>query len=435
MKAAFQRAVQSIKASLLAWEIRAFVELLRALFSFSTVTRLRYATRCYALSQTAFTESIAHCLIKKHLGHGKSIWRGNKIGWGFYGPRLADPKLSRTAIAKAPGPDGEKGVILCHFEYNWLRLLAGIDDFENFDKEWTVVFTTSWSPTDYALLALALANMKGPIYVQPCNYQEIEKLRKFHPRIRALDSLPCDWLHPDYYEPKPWAERDIDILMISNWAPFKRHWDFFRILPNLPADLRIVCVGQPENEHTLEKIRALAKRYQVPQDLEYLQSIPIAEVTKLQCSAKISVIFSLREGCCIAAAESLLAGDILAMRPNAHVGPRAYINDRTGFAFERGREAEQILEALETGAKFDSADWARETIASPVTHAKLNTLLKGEAEAAGERWTVDMFEPVWRPYPKLYRDAEHQSMAPHYDALHESYPEVFAADLIEIGHQ
>jgi hypothetical protein len=37
--------------------------------------------------------------------------------------------VDRTVVLKEPSTDGEKGVILLTFEYNWLKLLDGIRDF------------------------------------------------------------------------------------------------------------------------------------------------------------------------------------------------------------------------------------------------------------------------------------------------------------------
>jgi glycosyltransferase involved in cell wall biosynthesis len=429
MKRALRDAFQSIKGSPLAWELFALAVLLKALFSFRCARRLQHAARSFSLSQTSFTRKISHRLMAGHLGFGREIWYQNKIGWDRYAYALDQSALSRTVILKAPGDDGEKGVMIVYFEYNCLRLLSQIEDFAAFDSQWTVVFATSWSPTDYSLLALAVSKILGPVYVQPCNYAEIEQLRAFHPRISPLQSLPCDWLHPSYYEPKPWNERTIDILMVSNWAPFKRHWEFFKALVDLPAGLHVVCVGQPQDGCDLDNIRNLADHYGVPQEIEYLESIPIETVIELQCDAKLSVIFSLREGCCVAAAESLMAGAVLAMRRNAHVGPKAYINERTGILLDPGKISSQLSEALASGELLDPANWARENIAATKTLTALNQLLAEDAKSAALPWTRDLAQPAWHPYPMLFDPLDQEALDPTYAQLHDSYPDLFAADL------
>lgn len=93
-----------------------------------------------------------------------------------YASLLQDkPQLTRSVILKAPGPHGEKGVLLMTFEYNWARLLLGLDAAQRrwMDANYDLVLSTSWSPTDYAVLGLAAACTTGDVFVQSCNYGEI----------------------------------------------------------------------------------------------------------------------------------------------------------------------------------------------------------------------------------------------------------------------
>ena len=430
----WRQAVQSVKGSVAAWEICAFLTLLRALLSFRTCDRLKHAARCHGLAYSRITRSISHRLLARHLHYGETIWREKRIGWERYRYAMSASQISRTVVIKRPRDCGEKGVIIVYFEYNFLKLLSSIEDFDAFDEKWTVVFATSWSPTDYALLSLALSRIDGPVYVQPCNYVEAQKLKSFHPRLTPLNSLPCDWLQPSYYQPRNWQDRSIDILMVSNWAPFKRHWEFFKALQNLSPDLRVVCIGQPQDGCDLDDIRALAKSYDSPQNIEFLESVSIETVTEMQCDAKLSVIFSLREGCCVAAAESIMAGAVLAMRGDAHVGPKDYINEHTGVLLKRYSIAEQLADALTNGHCYAPAKWARENIAAEHTCAKLNELLRLDAQGAGRRWTIDLSEPAWRPYPIIFRKTDIESLAPAYADLHQQYPNLFGEDLLSHNH-
>ena len=333
--------------------------------------------------------------------------------------------INRSLLLKAPGPSGEKGVLFLHFEYNWLRVLWEIEDLREFSNRYTIVYSTSWSPTDYSLLGLAAAKTDGPIYVQACNYQEIPKLEAFHPRIRCVHGLPCDWLNPEYFTPRPWKDRDIDLLMVSNWAPFKRHWELFATLRSLPAHLRVVCVGQPDERHTISQIKALAKHFGVPQNIEFLESIPIEKVTELQCRSKVAAIFSRWEGCCVAAAEALFAGAVLVMRDNAYVGPRAYVNEQTGLAFNLKNAAAQISRALADGERYRSREWALENISYEKTGQALNQKLKADSLSAGLPWTTDLCAMHWRPYAQLTHERDRTTLRPAWEELHRRYPSVF----------
>jgi len=341
-------------------------------------------------------------------------------------PLATDPALTRSILLKAPGAGGEKGVLLMLFEYNWMRLFCGLsnEEFQWLEERFDFIFSTSWSPTDYAALAFILAKSRGPVFVQPCNFRESGKLSEFDPRIAVLDSLPCDWINPDGYPPHE-GSRPIDFLMVANWGEFKRHWDFFLALRKLPADLRVVLVGQKEGGRDAEFIRRLAAEIGVPQRLEIHQSLPIDEVAALQSQAKVSLIFSRREGCCVAAVESLFAGCALGMRADAHVGPLDYINERTGLRLRPGHLAEDLQKLLEISSNLEPAAWAREHVSCFITHEKLNRQLIASAQDRGLPWTRDLAIPHWRPYPCYLRAADAEAMRPVYEDLHSRFPAVF----------
>lgn len=394
----------------------------------------RLCTAYSLLGRGPARESIAAEIAPWIDGPQSGIWRREEIGRARHAGHLkahGHGFVSRTVMVKAPGKNGEKGVLVTYFEYNFQRLLDGIEDYRRFTDKYTVVYSTSWSPTSYHLLGNLLAETTGPVFMQACNYNEIPALNAFHPRVRCLDTLPCDWLEPSYYEPKPFAERDIDLLVVSNWAPFKRHWALFNALRELPENLKIACVGQPETGHSLQKMQALQAMLGSRQNIEYLQSVPIDQVSALQCRAKVCAIFSRREGCCVAATESLMAGAALALIKDACIGPLAYVNERTGFALDDHHIAKDLREGFAHAHEKKPREYALEHLACGVSAAKLNALLKKEALADGRPWTQDIEPPVWRPYPRLLKPEAKEALRPAYEELHKAYPTVFPDHLLD----
>lgn len=341
------------------------------------------------------------------------------------------PFLTRSIILKSPGEAGEKGVIAIYFEYNWLRLLAGvpIEELKQLSSEYELILIASWSPTDYNVLALAVAAWPETIWVQPANHLEAKKLAAFSKKIQVLDSLACDWVNPDFYEPKPFAERSIDLLMIANWGTFKRHWEFFKALTQLPKDLRVVLIGQKEGGRTMATIQQEAHHIGVPQRLEMHESLTIEQVTTMQCNAKVSVLMSRREGGCVAAVESLFAGCALAMREDAHVGSKAHINEQTGTLLRPGKMAGDLLDLLVRAPDLRPREWAIEHISCQRTTEKLNEKLKMRTEAEGRPWTKELVLANWRPHPTFAHVADQEKMLPAYHALNQRFPRVFPEDL------
>jgi glycosyltransferase involved in cell wall biosynthesis len=294
-----------------------------------------------------------------------------------------------------------------------------------------VIWGASWSNTDYELLSYVLSKTSGPVYVQVGNLAEIPKLERFHPRIRCLKQMLAEWIRPENYQPKPVAERSRDILMLANWAPFKRHWHFFEVLSRMPADLKVTLIGQEESGRTRDNIRREARLFNVPQVLEIEQSIPPEQVAEIQCDSKVSAIFSRREGQCIALAESLCAGATIATLRDAHIGSTAYINEQTGQFLDRGREHRQLLDMVRNAEKFDPRGWALKHIAADISTPLLNNVFQEFEQQAGRPWTHDLLEFCMHPYPTLRHHPQREQMRPTIQALHQRYPQAFPADLLE----
>jgi glycosyltransferase involved in cell wall biosynthesis len=396
--------------------------------------RANLLMRAYRLAETTPARQALCADAKRYLDGAKgNIWREQHIGWTRYPRAAEDSHVNRSIVLKAPRPTGEKGVLLVMFEYNWLRLLANVKDLGYLGEKFDIILSTSWSPTDYALLALALQSLSGTIFVQACNYGEIPCIEEFSPRLKCLPVIACDWINPDCYQPKPYAQRQTDILMVANWAPFKRHWQFFDALRQMPRNLRITMIGQEEGGHTLSMLRDQAALFGVKQDIHFVENITIDDVTRYQCDSKISVILSRREGCCVAAVESLFADSPLGMMRDAHVGPKAYINKDTGVLLTPDRMDVQLQQFLDNAGAFRARAWATENISCAKSIAKINALLRSHAERYGAPWTVDLKTPYWRPYPIFLNARDRDEMRPVYKDLYERFPEVFEPDLLEKG--
>jgi len=366
-------------------------------------------------------------------GRTENVWKRERIGWEKYPSAQTCSSLDRTIVLKAPGPNGEKGVILLMMEANWLRLFAGTtpNEIAALDECYTFILSTGWSPTDYALIALAAESLRHPFFVQSCNYGEIPLLESFHPRVRCLPMIACDWINPDLYSPKPFSERETDILMVANWAPFKRHWHLYEALAKMPTSLRITLIGQPEQGHTAESSHKQAKRLGVKQDIRFIDQATIDEVQQHQCDSRISLILSRREGCCVAVCESLFAGSPVGMVRGAHVGPLAYINDQTGAVLGLGRTDRQLMAFLERASSCSPREWAMNRISCFASIKRVNEAMKAEAIDAGRPWTVDLATPCWRPYPRYVDFQDHERLLPVYQKLHLTTPALFNADLSE----
>lgn len=395
--------------------------------------KLQHRCSAIALLRDGVVKDRAIAQLQPHLdGADAGIWRREQIGWGRYASMIKNQgHASRTVLVKAPGANGERGVLITYFEYNFQRLLTGATPFSEFTNEFSIIYSTSWSPTNYHLLAALVAETTGPVWLQACNRDEVPALERFHPRVHCLSSLPCDWLAPEYY-PQPYqSARDIDLLVVANWAPFKRHWALFEALRELPREWKVVCVGQPEAGHTLADIQRLQRRLGAPQVIDYRERLSINEVTALQLRSKVGAVFSRHEGCCVAATETLMAGAALALVEGARVGPLDYINEHTGVVLRNKHTATDLRLAISEAHRLQPRAFAEQHLSCHVSAHRLNERLKQASLMEARPWTCDIETPVWRPYPRLLNDTSATKLRPAADALVTRYPHLFAPDFMQ----
>jgi glycosyltransferase involved in cell wall biosynthesis len=357
-------------------------------------------------------------------GPASEVWREARIGWdryyGDFGELGSERELTTSLVLKAPGENGEKGVLYSSFEYNWMRLVAH-HDARAVLRDYILVGASSWSPPDYAAFAALAGLSRDPAFIGISNVEDVEAYRLMSPAVEPLPLLAGDWVDPDVYQPLPLAEREIDVLMVAHWAPFKRHWLLWKALRELPRTARVVLVGRDLPGRTWRDLRAEARGAGVRQELEFERNVPPERVAELQCAARVSAVFSQREGSCVAVPESLFADAPVAMMRDAHVGSRAYINPRTGVLLDAASIAREFARFHDEAERFDARAWAVENTGCHVASARLNAALRDHALRYGEPWTRDIEPLRWRYVPEYVDPAARERMAPAVRALRERH--------------
>jgi glycosyltransferase involved in cell wall biosynthesis len=355
---------------------------------------------------------------------GAAACRERRIGWGRYYGDFGDigrqRALTTSLVLKAPGPDGEKGVLYCSFEYNWMRILAH-HDARALLAEYTLVGASSWSPPDFAPLAAFGGISAEPVFIGISNHADVEAYGMMRPTVEPLPILASDWVDPDAYAPRPHAERTIDLLMVAHWGRFKRHWLLWEALRGMRRDLRVVLVGSELPGRTSADLRAEARAFGVRQELELVVNVPAARVAELQCDARASALFSAREGSCVAVVESLFAGSPVAMVEGAHVGSRAYVNERTGVLLRRRGIARGLARFIEESGRYSPRAWAEANTGCHHANARLNSLLREHALRSGRPWTRDTEPMCWRHVPDYVHPAAHARMEGAVEALRQRH--------------
>ena len=94
---------------------------------------LMQAVQAYRFARSARIRKPALRRIRRAVG--SSLWRDQRVGWSRYDEATIGAPLSRSVVLKEPAEDGEKGVLLMTFEYNWLRLLSAVPELAELESE------------------------------------------------------------------------------------------------------------------------------------------------------------------------------------------------------------------------------------------------------------------------------------------------------------
>ncbi len=324
-------------------------------------------------------------------------------------------RIDKAVVLKAPVSDRERGVVLVSFEYQWARLM-GVANLEEFTRSYLLVTAPTWSPPH------AIENTLFPeqypdkrIVTLISNQQDRGIFEALSPKFQVAPLYASSWVDSNLYRPLPFAEKDIDIVVLANFGTYKRHFALFEALRDLPRHLRVVLVGQPVEGRSSKALLAEADLYGVRDRLELRESVPDEVVVDTLRRSKISLILSMQEGSCVAVAEALIANTPTGVMENAVVGSKAFIHAQTGRLLQSRGLGRQLLDFLQAAPAMQPRAWMlAEGHDCSGSTSILNRHLQQWAVQAGEDWTQDIAVHHWRPDPMLLLPTDRERLRPAY---------------------
>ena len=303
-------------------------------------------------------------------------------------PLLSDESavvLSKSAIIRAPS-GRSKGVLIIGFEHE-LDKLTCCDAFDYICKHYEVLFMPTWQPFYSEAILRFLKKCPNQLTILPssrdCYYRALNASDLFS----CLPFHASSWIDEHVYAEKSKA---IDILMLANFATYKRHILLFEALRSLPKSLRVVLVGRPAVGRSAEDIMAEAEEYGVADRFELIQGATNDDVRDYLCSARLVLGLSGREGSYVGLAEALFANAPVALFSDAVVGTKNYINPDTGFLLRPDTPlAPQIMRCLELSPSLEPRKWACVNISARINNEKLNKFLQHRYERDDLEWSHD----------------------------------------------
>lgn len=337
--------------------------------------------------------------------------------------RAASTQLEKAVLLKPPLSPREPGVLYVAFEYQWVRLLSlPKEKRESFARQYTLVLAPSWSPPHSVLNFYFPHVWPTPVFCQISHPADAEWLPQISPRYRVVPLMPSHWVNPEAFAPRPKDQRDIDLVMVANFAVFKRHVALFHALRELPPRWRVVLIGQREGGRSARDVMHEARALGVADRFVLRESAPHEEVCQTLCRARASVVLSRREGACVVVAESLFADTPVGLVEGAHIGSAQFMNPQTGRWLRDRQLAADLRRLVEESHNLRPRDWALNAeISCQHSSRRLNECLRQAALAEGQEWTCDIAPMQWRPNPCLLFPADAERLRPACAALADRY--------------
>lgn len=321
------------------------------------------------------------------------------VDWDEFVPDSASRRIGKAVFLKPYISEREKGILFVSFESEWFKLFRHAS-LEEFSRRYTLVVAPSGDPhniVNYVFPTVYLST----IFTLISHSEETEILPRVAANYVVVPLYASSWVHPDLYKPRPRTQRDIDLVMVANFAKFKRHHALFKAIRGMPAHLHILLIGQDQDSRTAETIRAAAACYGVRDRFQLLSNAPYEVVVDALCRSRASVILSRREGSCVVIAESLFADTPAALLERAEIGSRTFINSDTGILLHEDDLAAQLTTFIAEADRYSPRAWAEKNISCFHSSNRLNAIIKNHMLATGQEWTCDLAPLCWRPDPCL----------------------------------
>jgi GT2 family glycosyltransferase/glycosyltransferase involved in cell wall biosynthesis len=296
--------------------------------------------------------------------------------------------LGRLALVIKPRTETERGVLVLKYNYTFSHMNRFFD-IDRVASAYHVVLEPSWS--GYCTLdILQFCSVSAPVFVEAAEPRDAAFIRSVGANLVALPLASNWWVDHRIFRPLPGTRKDTDVVMIATWARYKRHFEFFRVLGALRRRgrrLRVSLIGYP-GDMTRHDVAEMAAFFGVADQVDLHEDIPQTRVNQLLNRAKVSLIWSLKEGVNRAIIESMFAGVPCILRDGFNYGYKyPYVNERTGCFTSEADLPQTLLGAIRDYDRFAPRDWVAANMTCQRATARLEEAIAARAKALGEPWS------------------------------------------------
>lgn len=328
------------------------------------------------------------------------------LDWEALAPESKSTQIAKGIILKRPISPREKGVLLISFEVQWLRLFRHAH-IHRLAQDYHLVLAPSWSPPHDLAFLIASRMWPGRFFTLLSNFNDIPAFKRIAPNVEPVPLLASSWVHPEIFDVSEPAEKEYDIVILANFAAYKRHFLLFRALRDMRPDTKVLLLGKSMNGRTPETIMDEARAYGVADRVTIKPGLPDAEMVRAFRSAKIALMLSGNEGSCVAVVESMFADIPIGLFEDAIIGSKAYINEHTGRLLKHHNLGRQLEEFIAEHDRYSPRQWVLDNNISCWGSTRiLHDALRTNTLEWGEEWTLDIVPHHWRPNPTYVREED-----------------------------
>ncbi len=344
-----------------------------------------------------------------------------QLDWDAIFPHSKPREIRKAVILKPPISEKEKGVLFIAFEDHWLRLLRYVD-LQALQHKYHLVLAPTWSPPHDLPMTLAARMWPGKLFNIMSAVADKDDFARLADNLVSIPLISSNWVNPEIFAGDPPATREYDIVMLANFAVYKRHWLMFDVLSRMPEGTRLLLLGRGWEGRSAETIMEEACIFGCADKVTIKEGLSDSEMIQAIKSAKVGLIFSGNEGACVAVVEMMFAGIPVGLFEDAIIGSKAFVNEHTGKLLSRANVVSELNEFIASYHTYAPRQWVLDNGVSYVKSTEtLDAAIRKNVLKMGEEWTVDIHQHQWRPNPTYLTEAICKQMRPFYDQFEQEF--------------
>lgn len=301
-------------------------------------------------------------------------------------------------IILSPPAGNKRGVLLVKFT-PYFPMLLKVFDTDALLEQYVIVLEPSFCGYFHPSI-LCMIGAKQPILVQASERVDFQFLDDIQTNLLPVNVGANFWINEEVFYPIDNINNRYDIIMVSIWSEFKRHYHLFYALSKCKNKfkLKVCLVGMPF-PLSVDFIVRLAYYYDIYQNIDIFEDISQDQLNRLINESKLCLLLSKKEGFNKSIIESMYADVPAFILRGLNYGEEyEYINNKTGGFIDRSELVHFLenLDAIIEGSDFEPRRWISRHMS---VHVATKRLEKALLEIAVE-YHFDINIPVARKVNK-----------------------------------